>query len=128
MLEIELPKGIVKSISRDPKLLILYSIPKIGKTTLLSKLPDSLLIDLEDGSDFVDAVKVKVNNLKELKEVGTAIMKAKRPYKKQTGRKQHDNCRIEGRRNTTFCKVSYFRLKKRFYFFNGFEKYCSYGP
>jgi len=81
MLEIELPKDIVKSISRDPKLLILYSIPKIGKTTILSKLPNSLLIDLEDGSDFVDAVKIKVNNLKELKEVGTAIIKAKRPYK-----------------------------------------------
>lgn len=81
MLEIELPRDIIKSISRDPKLLVLYSIPKIGKTTLLSKLPNSLLIDLEDGSDFVDAVKIKVNNLKELKEVGTAIMKAKRPYK-----------------------------------------------
>jgi hypothetical protein len=81
MIEISLPTGVVKSISRDPKLLLLYSIPKIGKTTVLSKLPNSLLIDLEEGSDFVDAVKIKVNSLKELKEVGTAIIKAKKPYK-----------------------------------------------
>jgi hypothetical protein len=40
-----------------------------------------LIIDLEAGSDMVDALKVKVNSLKELGEVGKAIIKEGKPYK-----------------------------------------------
>lgn len=58
---IELPSGIIKKVYDEPKRILLYSAPKVGKTSLLSKLPNSLLIDTEDGSDFVDAVKVKID-------------------------------------------------------------------
>jgi replication-associated recombination protein RarA len=63
---IELPVKKVKASRKSPKNMIIYGPPKIGKTTVLSQLDDCLIIDLEDGSDMVDALKVKVKNLKEL--------------------------------------------------------------
>ena len=48
----------VKAESQSPKNLIIFSKPKVGKTSLLAELNDALIIDLEDGSDYVDALKV----------------------------------------------------------------------
>lgn len=59
-MELELPKGIVKAERLNPKTIVLYSKPKIGKTTALSQLKDCLLIDVENGSGFVDAMKINV--------------------------------------------------------------------
>tara|TARA_R110001632_G_scaffold30490_3_gene80196 strand:+ start:320 stop:748 length:429 start_codon:yes stop_codon:yes gene_type:complete len=77
----KLPKSKVKATRKSPKNMIVYGAPKIGKTTVLSQLDDCLIIDLEDGSDMIDALKVKANSLKELQAVGTEIMKEGRPYK-----------------------------------------------
>jgi len=77
----ELPKTKVKANRKSPKNMIIYGPPKIGKTTVLSQLDNCLIIDLENGSDMVDALKVKVNNLRELAEVGKAIIKEGKPYK-----------------------------------------------
>jgi Cdc6-like AAA superfamily ATPase len=77
----ELPKKVVKASRKSPKNMIIYGAPKIGKTTVLSELKDCLIIDLEDGSDMVDALKIKVTSLKELAEVGKSIIKEGRPYK-----------------------------------------------
>tara|TARA_R110001583_G_scaffold26456_2_gene95196 strand:- start:49813 stop:50529 length:717 start_codon:yes stop_codon:yes gene_type:complete len=77
----ELPTTKVKASRKSPKNMIIYGAPKIGKTTVLSQLDECLIIDLEDGSDMVDALKVKANSLKDLQEIGTAIMKEGRPYK-----------------------------------------------
>ena len=77
----ELPKTKVKASRKSPKNMIIYGAPKIGKTTVLSQLDNCLIIDLEDGSDMIDALKVKASSLKELQAVGTAIMKEGRPYK-----------------------------------------------
>jgi len=77
----ELPKTKVKASRKSPKNMIIYGAPKIGKTTVLSQLDNCLILDLEDGSDMVDALKVKANNLKELQAIGAAIMKEGRPYK-----------------------------------------------
>ena len=78
---ITLPKQKVKATRKSPKNMVIYGPPKIGKTSALSQLDDCLIIDLEDGSDMVDALKVQVNDLSELTEVGKAIMKDGRPYK-----------------------------------------------
>tara|TARA_R100000234_G_scaffold119212_1_gene101516 strand:+ start:1011 stop:1709 length:699 start_codon:yes stop_codon:yes gene_type:complete len=77
----ELPKTVVKASRKSPKNMIIYGAPKIGKTTVLSQLNDCLIIDLEDGSDMVDALKIKVKNLKELADVGREIIKQGKPYK-----------------------------------------------
>ena len=79
--EIKLPTKKVASTVKNPRLMILYSPPKTGKTTLLSKLDDCLIIDLEQGSSYVDALKLEANNLEELQNIGAAVMKAGRPYK-----------------------------------------------
>ena len=66
----ELPTEKVPASRKSPKNMIIYGAPKIGKTTALSTLDICLIIDLEDGSDMLDALKVKVNNLAELTELG----------------------------------------------------------
>ena len=55
-----LPTDVVKSSTQNPRKLIIFSNPKVGKTTILSKLDNNLIIDLEDGSEFVDARKINV--------------------------------------------------------------------
>lgn len=64
----------------NPRMLLLYGPPKIGKTTICSNLPNSLLIDLEDGSGYVDSVKIKASSLAELNDIGGEIIKQDRPY------------------------------------------------
>lgn len=76
-----LPVGIVKAERVNPKRLIIYSKPKVGKTTLLSRLEDNLILDLEGGAEYVDAFKVRINNLEDLKAYGQAIKEAGYPYK-----------------------------------------------
>ena len=78
---ITLPTGIVGAVTKSPKNLVIFSKPKVGKTTLLSQLKDSLLIDLEDGSDYVAAVKIKITTIQDLFNLETAILSAGKPYK-----------------------------------------------
>lgn len=53
--------------------MILYSQPKAGKTTFASRLPSSLIIDLEKGTDLIEATKVNADSLVELAKWGRAI-------------------------------------------------------
>lgn len=78
---ITLPTGIVSAVTKSPKNLVIFSKPKVGKTTLLSHLPNSLLIDLEDGSDYVAAVKIKITTIQDLFNLEQAIINAGKPYK-----------------------------------------------
>lgn len=57
-------KSVIKS--SNPKNLILFGLPKCGKTTSLSQLPKALHIDLEDGTDYVEAFTVKAKSYKDL--------------------------------------------------------------
>jgi hypothetical protein len=77
----KLPTKKIKASSNSPKKMLFFSKPKTGKTSILAELKDSLILDLENGTDFLDAVKVKVRNSADLKEVGEAIKAAGRPYK-----------------------------------------------
>ena len=55
-----LPQKKVNASRKNPKKLIIFSKPKSGKTTTLAQLEDNLIVDLEGGSDFVDALKINV--------------------------------------------------------------------
>ena len=79
--EIVLPTQKVSASEVSPKNLIIFAKPKVGKTSLLAELPDCLMLDLEDGSDYVDALKMKANSVDEIKEIGKAIKEAGYPYK-----------------------------------------------
>lgn len=79
---IELPKNKIPAETQDPKNLIIFSKPKIGKSTALANLPNCLCVDLEGGGyDYIDAMKVKISSVKELRELCKAIIDAGKPYK-----------------------------------------------
>lgn len=80
-IKIELPLKPVKALTQSPKELIIFSKPKVGKTTLLAGLEGCLILDFEDGTDYVEALKLKVNSVDELKAIGKAIKEAEYPYK-----------------------------------------------
>lgn len=60
---IELPSEKTKASRLNPKKIILFSNPKSGKTTAVAALENNLILDLEDGSEFLDALKINVLKL-----------------------------------------------------------------
>ena len=80
-MSIILPTKKVKVERFNPKRLIIYSKPKTGKTTAFAGLEDNLILDLEDGADYVEALKIKINSLQDLLDAGKAIKEAGCPYK-----------------------------------------------
>ena len=78
---IELPKTKIKAELQDPKYLIVFGKPKIGKSTALAALPNNLIVDLENGYKYIDALKVEAKSLQDLKEIAIAIKEAGCPYK-----------------------------------------------
>jgi len=81
MSEIVLPMTKVSAETKSPKNLIIFSKPKVGKTTLLAQLENCLILDLEDGSDYVDAIKLKARSIDDIRAIGKAIKEAGYPYK-----------------------------------------------
>lgn len=68
------------------RFLIIFGKPKAGKTTLASKLDNNLIIDLEGGSEFLEALAVQARSVKDLGDIANAIREeikstGKKPYK-----------------------------------------------
>ncbi len=98
-MEIKLPTKKVTATYVDPHIMLFYGPPKVGKTTILSQLDDCLIIDLEDGTKYLDSLRVQVIGLKKpvesdkaleerqkknqfyFDEVGKAIHEKGKPYK-----------------------------------------------
>jgi len=78
---IVLPTKKVKAERVNPKRIVIYSKPKTGKTTAFAGLDDNLILDLENGAEYVEALKIPINNLQELLDAGKAIKEAGKPYK-----------------------------------------------
>ena len=55
-----------KAVSENPKTLLLYGAPKVGKTTALSQLDDCLIIDTEGGANMIEGYVETANNREEL--------------------------------------------------------------
>ncbi|NJL78562.1 MAG: AAA family ATPase [Richelia sp. SM2_1_7] len=68
-----LPTEKVKATAINPKKLVIFSKPKTGKSSLVAQLENNLIIDLENGTDYIDALKVKANNFDELREIINAL-------------------------------------------------------
>ena len=77
----ELPTSKTKATLTDPGKLIIYSKPKTGKTSLLAELENNLIIDLENGTQYYDALKVNINSVQELMDLIKSIIAAGKPYK-----------------------------------------------
>lgn len=57
---INLPKTLIPADTSDPGMIIIYGPPKCGKTTLVSKIPNNLILDFENGSRFIERLSVKI--------------------------------------------------------------------
>lgn len=82
----KLIKGVQKATVVNPRVLVVYSVPKTGKTECLSQLENSLIIDFDESSGFYECNAVAVPDLstyietmKELKEL--KIEKGGYPFK-----------------------------------------------
>ena len=58
-----------KAVSQNPKTMLLYGAPKVGKTTALSQLDDCLIIDTEGGANMIEGYVHSINSRKELIEL-----------------------------------------------------------
>lgn len=65
----------------NAKLLILFGKPKSGKTTIIASMENCLIIDLENGTDYVEAMSIKAKTLGDLAEIRQGIKEAGCPYK-----------------------------------------------
>lgn len=78
--EIVLPLEPLPATIRNPRNMIIFSKPKVGKTQLAAGLDKSLILDLESGADFIAARKIKAKTIQEIKAIGDAIKEAGYPY------------------------------------------------
>jgi hypothetical protein len=53
-------------LSTNPKIMLLYGAPKVGKTTMLSQLDDCLILDTEDGSRMIEGHILSINDRTDL--------------------------------------------------------------
>ena len=68
-----LPTQKVPASSTNPSFLILYGRPKSGKTSCLAQLDNNLIVDLEGGSTFIEALAVQARSVNDLGESAQAI-------------------------------------------------------
>jgi predicted AAA+ superfamily ATPase len=65
----ELPTERSKIVSYNPSLIVLYGVPKCGKSTLMAHLDDNLILDFEDGYRALSVMKVQVRTAQDLFQV-----------------------------------------------------------
>jgi len=66
----------------NPRILLLYGPPKVGKSTIASQLENNLILDIEKGSDYLETgLIMKANSWEKVMEIGEAIKAAGKPYK-----------------------------------------------
>ena len=70
---ITLPTQKVPATSTNPQYLVLYGLPKAGKTSAVAKLENNLIVDLEGGSKFIDALAIQARTINDLGEIAQAI-------------------------------------------------------
>ena len=59
-MSILLPTQKISASRRNPRKIILFGKPKIGKSTALANLENCLILDLEGGTDYLDALKIDI--------------------------------------------------------------------
>lgn len=73
----ELPTNKSKILEENPKFLILFGKPKSGKSTIVTGLEDALIIDLENGTDYLECMSVKINSLSDLSDLKKSLIEFK---------------------------------------------------
>lgn len=78
-----LPTKPIPASRKNPARLVIYGKPKCGKTTLVSKLERTLILDFENGTEFIDAVKVSIIGLSAPSQEKPEAAKQRRDEQKQ---------------------------------------------
>lgn len=76
-----LPTEKSKVTSQDPRNLILFGLPKVGKTTALAQLENCLIVDLEQGTDYISGYSVNAKNYVDLYKIAKALKEEQHNYK-----------------------------------------------
>ena len=76
----ELPTQRIAATRKSPRMLTLFGQSKVGKTTTMAQLDNCLIIDTENGTEMVDAMKVNVSNLQEFMSVIKALKAREEKY------------------------------------------------
>lgn len=101
-----LPTSKIPAVSTNPKFLIIYGRPKAGKTSCLAQLDNNLIIDLEGGSQFIDAMAVQARSVNELGEIAQAI----RAKNKEVGHNFYKHITIDNATRLEEMCLSYAKL------------------
>lgn len=101
-----LPTSKIPAVSTNPKFLILYGRPKAGKTSALAQLENNLIVDLEGGSQFIDAMAVQARSVNELGEIAQAI----RAKNKEVGHNFYKHITIDNATRLEEMCLSYAKL------------------
>lgn len=101
-----LPTSKIPAVSTNPKFLIIYGRPKAGKTSALAQLENNLIIDLEGGSQFIDAMAVQARSVNELGEIAQAI----RAKNKEVGHNFYKHITIDNATRLEEMCLSYAKL------------------
>lgn len=101
-----LPTSKIPAVSVNPKFLIIYGRPKAGKTSCLAQLDNNLIIDLEGGSQFIDAMAVQARSVNELGEIAQAI----RAKNKEVGHNFYKHITIDNATRLEEICLSYAKL------------------
>ena len=101
-----LPTSKIPAVSVNPKFLIIYGRPKAGKTSCLAQLESNLIIDLEGGSQFIDAMAVQARTVNELGETAQAI----RAKNKEVGHNFYKHITIDNATRLEEICLSYAKL------------------
>jgi len=76
----ELPTKPQPAERTEPKVLLMYGETKIGKTTILSKLSNCLIIDTEEGTAHIECMNKKIYSIDELRELVQSLHKSDNKY------------------------------------------------
>lgn len=72
MIELPTERSVVETY--NPKLLVIFGLPKSGKSSFVAAIDDNLIIDLEDGYRALSVMKVQARSVKDMNEIKTAIL------------------------------------------------------
>lgn len=72
MIELPTERSVVENY--NPKLLIIYGLPKCGKSSFIASIDNNLVIDLEDGYRALSVIKVQARSSEQLREIRNAII------------------------------------------------------
>jgi hypothetical protein len=64
----------------EPRTIVLFGPPKVGKTSSAAALDNCLLLDLEKGARFVESMKIEVDTIKHLYDIITELAKVPGKY------------------------------------------------